>query len=64
MYIYVYIYIYMYVFIYIYMYVYIYVYMLCGDMPAMEGHWWSSRIVSVRTNRVLKKDKGRSIIYI
>ena len=27
----------------------------CGDMPAMDGQWWSSRIVSVRTNRVLKK---------
>ena len=23
---------------------------LCGDMPAMDGQWQSSRIVSVRTN--------------
>ena len=28
---------------------------LCGDMPAMDGQWRSSRIVSVRTNRVLNK---------
>ena len=27
----------------------------CGDMPAMAGQWRSSRIVSVRTNRVLNK---------
>ena len=25
---------------------------LFGDMPAMDGQWWSSRMVSVRTNRV------------
>ena len=57
--------------IYIYMYIYIYKYSdvmktfqcpsssspqwLCGDMPAMDGQWRSSRIVSVRTNRVLNK---------
>ena len=34
---------------------------LCGNMPAMDGQWWSSRIVSVRTNRVLNKSKARSI---
>ena len=28
---------------------------LCGDMPAMDGQWRRSRIVSVRTNRVLNK---------
>ena len=22
----------------------------CGNMPAMDGHWWSSRIAGVRTN--------------
>ena len=25
---------------------------LCGNMPAMDGQWRSSRIVSVRTNRL------------
>ena len=50
---------------YIYEYIYIYIYILrpsssssqwlCGDMPAMDGQWQSSRIVSVRTNRVLNK---------
>ena len=34
---------------------------LCGDMPAMDGQWRSSRIVSVRTNRVLNKHWARSI---
>ena len=28
---------------------------LCGDMSAMDGQWQSSRIVSVRTNRVFSK---------
>ena len=28
---------------------------LCGDMPAMDGQWRSSRIASVRANRVLNK---------
>ena len=26
---------------------------LCGGMTAVDDQWWSSRIVSVRTNRVL-----------
>ena len=34
---------------------------LCGDMLAMDGQWWSSRIVSVRTNRVLSKHYSRSV---
>ena len=34
---------------------------LCGDMPAMDGQWRSSRIVSARTNRVLNKHLARSI---
>ena len=34
---------------------------LCGDMPAMDGQWRSSRIVSVRTNRVLNKHWARSV---
>ena len=34
---------------------------LCGDMPAMDGQWRSSRIVSVRNNRVLNKHYARSI---
>ena len=58
-------------YIYVYIYIYIYKYSdvmktfqcpsssspqwLCGDMPAMDGQWRSSRIVSVRTNRVLNK---------
>ena len=28
---------------------------LCSDIPAMDGQWRSSHIVSVRTNRVLNK---------
>ena len=28
---------------------------LCGDMPVMDSQWRSSRIISVRTNRVLNK---------
>ena len=56
------------------MYIYIYIYQednpmhassspqwLCGDMPAMDGQWRSSRIVSVRTNRVLNKHWARSV---
>ena len=34
---------------------------LCSDMPATYGQWWSSRIVSARTNRVLNKHQARSI---
>ena len=34
---------------------------LCGDMPAMDGQWQSSRIVSVGTNRVLNKHWPRSM---
>ena len=59
----------MYIYIYIYIYIYnIYIYKdnpmspfssspqwICGDMPAIGGQWRSSRIVSVRTNRVLNK---------
>ena len=30
---------------------------LCGDMPAMDSQWQSSRIVSVRTNRALGKER-------
>ena len=32
-----------------------------GDTPAMDGQWRSSRIVSVRTNRVLNKHQARSV---
>ena len=28
---------------------------LCGNMPAADGQWRSSRFVRVRTNRVLNK---------
>ena len=28
---------------------------LCGNMPAMDGQWGSSHIVSVRTNTVVNK---------
>ena len=34
---------------------------LCGKMPAMDGRWQSSRIVSIRTNRVLNKHQARSV---
>ena len=34
---------------------------LCGYMPAMDGHWRSSRIASVRTKIVLNKDQARSV---
>ena len=34
---------------------------LCSNMPAMEGQWRSSRIISVRTNRVLNKHQARSL---
>ena len=37
---------------------------LCGDMPAMSGQWRSSRIISVRTNRMFNKHKARSIITL
>ena len=37
---------------------------LCDDMPDMDRQWWNSRIISVRTNRVLNKHKARSIIHI
>ena len=30
-------------------------------MPAMDGQWWSSRIVSVRTDRLLNKHHASSI---
>ena len=34
---------------------------LCGDMPAMDGQWWGSHIVSVKTNRVPNKHQARSV---
>ena len=34
---------------------------LCGDTLALGGHWRSSCIVSVRTNRVANKHQARSI---
>ena len=64
---YIYIYIYIYVCIYVYIYIYREVMKkiqctqsssspqwLCGAMPVMDDQWRSSRIVSDRTNRVLK----------
>ena len=33
---------------------------LCGDIPAMDGQWRNSRIVSV-TNRALNKHKAKSL---
>ena len=32
-----------------------------GNMPAMDGQWWSSCIVCARTNRVLNKHQARSV---
>ena len=34
---------------------------LSGDLPAMDGQWWRSRIVSVRTDRVFNKHKAKSV---
>ena len=33
---------------------------LCGDIPTMDDQWQSSRIVNVRTNRVLTKHQASS----
>ena len=33
---------------------------LCGNMPTMDGQWQSSRISSVRINRLLKKHQTSS----
>ena len=70
--IYIYIYIYIYIHIYIYTYTYIFIRQsnvpsfsspqwLCGDMPAMDSQWKSSRIFSVRINRMLNKHYARNV---
>ena len=73
-YIYMYVYVYVYICIYIYIYIYIHIYIrqsnvpsfsspqwLCGDMPAMDNQWKSSRIFNVRTNRMHKKHYARNV---
>ena len=36
----------------------------CGDMQTMDAQWWSSHIVSVRTNRMLNQALGKEHKYI
>ena len=37
---------------------------LCGDMPAMDGQWRSSHIVSVTTNRVLNMHVAFCFVHV